>query len=201
MAPNETIAIGLRAHSGWAALVALRRRADGVEVLARERVEMTGPRLPGAAQPYHAVEGLPLARARETLSRYEASARALAAEGLGRVLDRLAGQGRPTAACVLTSSGRPLGALETTLASHALIHTADGEHFRAALQEVLEGRGVAVSRVAEKVVAAELARALGVPEARAKDEVAALGRAAGRPWAADQKLAAAAAWVVLARRR
>jgi len=43
----------------------------------------------------------------------------------------LRGKGyRPVGSALLLASGRPLPKLETILASHALIHTADGEHFR-----------------------------------------------------------------------
>ena len=71
-------AIGLRAHSGWAALVAVTGSAAGIEILARRRIELADPDVPGSKQPYHEAEGLPSHEARDLLDRLEASAESLA---------------------------------------------------------------------------------------------------------------------------
>ncbi len=49
------VAFGWKAHSGWAALVALAVRGDDIEVLDRRRVELVPPGArQWAKQPYHA---------------------------------------------------------------------------------------------------------------------------------------------------
>jgi len=187
-------ALGLAPHSGWAAAVVLGGTRSAPAVLARERLELADERLAGARAPYHAMEPLPLARAAEARRRYEASARALADRSLRALFARSA---PVRAAGILDSSGRSGADLAAILASHALIHTADGQHFRAALAAALEGLAVPVTRVPQRELAARAARALGRDEADLSERVAALGRGLGAPWGADQKAAALLAWLLL----
>jgi hypothetical protein len=196
---KEPAAIGLRAHSGWAALVAVVEAPRGIEVVERRRIEIADPAIPGSRQPYHEAEGLSVQKAARLLDRCERGAGRLAQEAFGEVLEGLAREGRKPRACgLLLSSGRPLPALEAILASHALIHTADGEHFRAALSRASESFRVPVVPIREKEVwdraSAELGVARGVLERRIRE----MGRALGPPWTQDQKLATLAAWFALA---
>ena len=66
----RTAALGLRAHSGWAALVAVAGDGTSVEVLERRRIEMTDPRRPLSKQPYHEAEDLPIGKAAALLDGY-----------------------------------------------------------------------------------------------------------------------------------
>jgi hypothetical protein len=191
-------AIGLRAHSGWAAAVAVtlegRGGASEPAVLLRERVEMTDPGLEGAKAPYHAAERLDPGAAAEFLRRCEAASAALARVGLRGLLDRLRSAGHAASRCaLLTGAGRPLPELEVTLASHALIHVGDGEHFRKALAAAAEDCGLALVRVREREVAASLGAS---PEA-VDAFLARQRKALGPPWTQDQKLATLAAWHAL----
>jgi hypothetical protein len=151
-------------------------------------------------QPYHAAEGRKLNEAAALIARYETSARRLALRAQKAVAEDLARRGyEPVAAAILLASGRPLPALESILASHALIHTADGEHFRAALAHACERSGIPVTGVRERDLPQRAEAALKRPSSDLTAEVAALGRALGPPWTQDQKLAALAGWVALAR--
>ncbi len=192
--------LGLRAHSGWAALVALAGPADAPEVVDRRRIEMAEGE--EAKQPYHAAEGLPLAKASALLDRLAKGALARATEGLAAAVDDLRRKGHaPAAAVILTAAGRPLPELKSVLASHALIHTADGEHFRDALAGASERQGLKVTRVRERDVLAQAGAALRRPGADLQAAVAAWGKPLGAPWTADQKLSALGAWLALAGRK
>jgi hypothetical protein len=192
-------ALGLRAHSGWAALVALAGDGTSVEVIDRRCVEMTDPRRPLSKQPYHAAEDLPLEKAAGLLDGYAKTARELADRALGQVVADLRGKGyRPVGSALLLASGRPLPKLEAILASHALIHAADGEHFRQALAVSCQARGLPLLRIAERELPRRAEATLKQPAARLQAAVGDLGRGLGPPWTEDQKLAALAAWVVLA---
>jgi hypothetical protein len=192
--------LGLRAHSGWAALVALAGPVDAPEVVDRRRIEMAEGE--EAKQPYHAAEGLPLAKASALLDRLAKGARARAAEGLAEAVGELRGKGfTPAVAVILTAAGRPLPELKSVLASHALIHTADGEHFRDALASASEGQGLKVTRVREKDVLAQAEGALRRPGAELLAAVASWGKPLGAPWTQDQKLSALGAWAALAGRK
>lgn len=171
-------------------------------VLARERLELSDAKLAGSKQPYHAIEGLPIAEARARLARFEAAAARLAASGLRALAHTARAAGvEALAAGILDSAGRGGATLEAILASHALIHTADGQHFRAALQAGCAAQGLPATRIRQRdlvtLAGAELKRS---PE-ELRAQVARLGREIGAPWGADQKGAALIAWLLLARSR
>jgi len=168
-------------------------------VLARERVELADAALPGCRQPYHALEGLPLAQARAGLARFEAAAAAHARTALDSLRARAAAAGGELRrAGILDASGRSGATLEAILASHALIHTADGQHFRAALQGACAARGIEVVRIAQRALPAQAADALRRSGAELSAAAAALGRGLGAPWGADQKAAVLLGWLLLA---
>jgi hypothetical protein len=195
MAAAPPRALGLAPHSGWAVAVVLGGSAREPTVIARERIELSDPELAGSKAPYHALEPLPLAEAAARLQRYEASAASLAAAVLAALLRRT---GAVRGAGILGACGRGGASLGAILASHALIHGADGEHFRAALAGALGELEVPVTRIARQEL---LARATDVLEVRAAplaERLAALGRGLGAPWGADQKAAALLAWLLLA---
>jgi hypothetical protein len=192
------VALGFVPHSGWAAAVGVVLEGDRVRVVARERVELAND--PEAKQPYHALEGVPLPDAEPRLRAFERDAGDRAGAGLTRLLDGLARDGHDVAVIgILDSSGRKGTALAEILSSHALIHTADGDHFRAAIAAAAERRGLAVVRVKARGLEDEAARAIGRARETLAREVQELGRALGPPWGADQKAAALLAWRCLPR--
>ena len=169
-------------------------------LLARERLELADGKLPGAIQPYHAIETLPLAAAGARLAVFRESAAALAVSGVGALVETArAGGIEPIAAGILDSAGRDPGGLEAILASHALIHTADGNHFREALAGACAALRLPLARIRQRDLSAEAVRALRRTSPELAASVARLGRAAGAPWGADQKNAALLAWLLFAR--
>ena len=190
-------ALGLRAHSGWAALVAVGGGSASPAILGRRRIEMADD--PEARQPYHAAEELPLPKARALLERFALEASRRAVKDLGAALDELRADGYDVVgAIVLTASGKALPKLESILASHALIHTADGEHFREALAFAGHEHHVPVARIRERDLVAQAAKSLGRPAPDLQAAVTAWGKPLGPPWTQDQKLSALAAWMGLA---
>jgi hypothetical protein len=189
-------ALGLRAHSGWAALVAVGGTASSPQVIDRRRIEMADD--PEAKQPYHAAEELPLAKANALLDRFARQARERAAADLGAALADLRAQGYDVVGgVVLTAAGKPLPALESVLASHALIHTADGEHFRDALASAGREHRLPLTRIRERDLLARAENALGQRAPQLQAAVAAWGKPLGPPWTQDQKLSALGAWIAL----
>jgi hypothetical protein len=193
--------LGFSSHSGWSALVAVGGSAAAPEVLVRARIEMADASLEGSRQPYHALEGLPLVEAARCLRRFERTAHSMAHAGVQSILDDLRGRGHEVVvAGILDASGRKAGSLGAILASHALIHMADGDHFREALAEASGRCGLAVTRIRGRDLLGRAATALRRPDrellARAKE----LGRPLGPPWTADHKSAALLAWLLLASR-
>jgi hypothetical protein len=197
---RSAAALGFAPHSGWSVLVAL--GLDGSDarprLLVRERVELSGPEDPASKQPYHAVESLPVEEAAGKLASFRADAERRAYDTLARVLATLAEGGRRIVGIgILDSAGRRGASLEATLASHALIHTADGDHFRNAIAAAAERSGLGVMRVRTREVEEEASAAVGQPSEALRETLQALRREAGPPWGADQKSAALLAWLVL----
>src|SRR5262249_53876475 len=98
---------------------------------------------------------------------------------------------------LLLAAGRPLPGLGSILASHALIHTADGELFRDALAAASGSLRLPLTRVREREVRDQASAALRLSLGRLDDRLRILGRKLGPPWRQDEKLATLAAWLVL----
>jgi len=192
------VALGFVTHSGWAAVVGIVDGRPGFRVVLRDRVEMTDPRAPESKQPYHAVEALPVSVAGARLAAWAQTAEKRATDALNEMLSRLQRAGhRLVGAGLLDAAGRKGSSLEAILASHALIHTADGEHFRTAIAGAAARLGLPVLRVAGRALPAQAAAATGESKDALVGRVKVAGRALGPPWTADQKSAAMLAWLVL----
>src|SRR5260370_20873619 len=134
MAKSKEAAIGLRVHSGGAAVVAVCLDKGAPVVLVKQRVHLVDTFSYEFRQPYHTAEKMLLGQAREFIARMQAEARRLACRAIRELASRTQEQEvRLTRCGLLLASGRPLPELEKILGSHALIHTADGELFREAL--------------------------------------------------------------------
>jgi hypothetical protein len=191
--------LGIAPHSGWAVAVLVAGTPAEPRVMLRERLELSDARHAGSKQPYHELEGLPLAQAQRQLARLCASASGLAQSALRALLERAQAAGvKPRAAGILDSSGRSGATLAEILASHALIHTADGNHFREALAQGCQAMGLRVARIPQRELTGRAATALGKSPDQLAATVTALGRGMGSPWGADQKDAALLAWLLLA---
>jgi hypothetical protein len=160
---------------------------DAVRVLERRRVVIADPELRGSKQPYHAAAELPFAEGEALVRTAIESSRGLAAEAITATVKALRGQGHEVAGCgVVLGSGKALPGLDKILASHALIHTAEGEMFREALVWAAKECGLAVAGVREKEL-----------DAAWLERIGSLGRLIGPPWTQDEKYATVAALRVL----
>jgi hypothetical protein len=195
---DSRAALGLRAHSGWAALVAVGGTPRVPEVLDRRRIEIADPEIEGSLQPYHAAEELALKKAGTYLRRCEQRAAARAEQAFGKVLEDLRTEGYEAVGCgLLLSSARPLPELSAILASHALIHAADGEHFRDALRQAASHFDLPLTAVPEKELYARASAELTIPIEEIQRRIGSIGKSAGPPWTQDQKLAALSGWLAL----
>ncbi len=181
-------------------MVVLRGSAAAPELLARSRVQLIDAQDPEAKQPYHAVEFLCVEEATGRLDGYMAVATRLAHEairGRSEQLNRLGIVLRSVG--IVDSSSRKQVSLPAILASHALIHAADGDHFRNALFVAAEQCRLEVCRIPAKSLEAHAAKCLRRPVNKILGIVNNLGLGKGPPWGADQKKAALLAWTLLAR--
>jgi len=189
-------AIGFRVHSGWAAAVAVCVEKGSPAVLARQRVHLVETFTYEFRQPYHTAEKMLDGQAREFISRMQAEARRLAYSAIRELASRTQEQGLKLTRCgLLLASGRPLPTLEKILASHALIHTADGELFREALLHASARCGLGDFRIKERELLDCAGKVFRLKSDDLMGRVTELGRPFGSPWSQDEKFATIAAWI------
>jgi hypothetical protein len=192
-------AVGFRVHSGWSALVAVSLEKDGPIVLSRERVHLVETFIYKFRQPYHTAERMPLEKARVFVDASLVEAKRLAGGALRSTQKELGNKGYELArGALLLASGRKLPGLESILLSHALIHTADGEHFREALRHAGADCGVEMACIKERELLDLGVKTLRTKRDRLLRRLTGLGTGFGSPWTQDEKYAALAAWLVLA---
>ncbi len=190
--------VGFRTHSGWAAMVAVSVEKGAPHVLARERVELVETFTYRFRQPYHTAEKLPLGEARKFVALVEGEAERLAHRAIHKLQCELERQGIQATSCsLLLASGKALPNLEKILASHALIHTADGELFREALSSAAKRSGLATVKIRERRLLEIAEQALRTEPRALLRRLRELGRPLGAPWAQDEKFATLAAWLAL----
>lgn len=196
--PHIPAAVGIRAHSGWAAVVAVAPNGSSIDILDRRRINVVETKGPRANQPYHYAKMIPLAEAQEHLDRCEETAVRLAADGLADLNDKLRGARYRVIGCsILQTSTRTLPELSQILASHAMIHTAEGLFFRSVFARACDKFKLPVTKISERELVDLASRKLRISPPKITSQLTALGRNLGPPWTQDQKFAALAAWLLL----
>lgn len=191
-------AVGFSAHSGWAALVAISLEEGSLGVLVRRRPHLVRKFTYEFRQPYHSAEKISLAEGRSLISFVRTEARSLAYQAIRSVQTSLREQHYELKRCaLLLASGRPLPAVPQILASHALIHTADGELFREALRDASERCGLEIFTVKQSELLDLASHTLRLQPEDLLRRLANLGAALGPPWTRDEKFAALSAWLSL----
>jgi hypothetical protein len=176
-------------------LVAVAGPAAEPTAVLRRRVTLSA-RTP--RQPFHAAEGLAFAAAEDLVRRATNEAEVLAEQAVREVVAELRAAGRaPLVAGLLLAAGRPLPGLREVLASHALIHAAEGELFRDVLRCASRNCGLALVEAGERQLEERASRSLRRPTAQIQRRLAGWGKALGPPWTQDEKRAALVAWLAL----
>lgn len=193
----ETAAVGFSPHSGWAAVIVLGGPVSAPVLLDRRRFLLAEPEDHVGKQPFHAAEEMPLPQATRLVDRCVADSRRRAAAEMGRLEVDLKAKGYALRAGGLSGKDpKPHGSLAAILASHALIHAAEGETFRDVLRHAAP-KGVEWVSVPERDAETRCAKAVGRPAESLRSHLAAIGKAAGAPWTKDQKIATLIAWMSL----
>jgi hypothetical protein len=169
------------------------------EVIDRRRIAIVDSTVVGASQPYHFAENLELAEADQYLTYCNAACGRIAAEAIRTMAADLSTRGYDVRGCaILLAAGRQLPALVDILASHALIHTAEGEFFRQIVRTACDAHGIAITGIRERDLEARAESHFGRSAARLQEQIAGMGKSLGAPWTRDQKAATLAATVMLA---
>lgn len=190
------VALGWKAHSGWAALVVVGKRGVETLVVDRRRVELA--EAAWARQPYHAAERLEREAARGLVERGIAAARRMALREMQGALERERQRENSVAACaVLVGAPMPAWSADEILAVHFRMHKAEGALFKNALAHAAEACGLRLVAIPEKRLTENAQAALGAAAGALERQLAALGKSVGPPWGKDQKQATLAALAAL----
>lgn len=190
------VAFGMKAHSGWAALVVVGRRDRDLVVVSRRRMDLVEEEW--AKQPYHAAERLKKEAARDLVDRGIHAAHRIAAREVRAAVKRERERGNEvTAAAVLVGNPMPDWSTDEILAVHFRMHKAEGALFRDALARAVDACGPRLVELPEKNLTDHAEKALGTPEIGLQKKITTLGKSIGPPWGKDQKDAALAALVAL----
>jgi hypothetical protein len=179
------VALGLKAHSGWAALVAIGKSGANLQVVDRRRIELVEH--VWAKAPYHAAEKVAPDKARGLVKRGIAEAYRVAEKALRSAVKNL-GEHEVVACAVLTPSPMPDWTTDQILAVHFRMHQAEGVLFPDALARAATASGLKLVAIREKTLSAD---------ATTTNRIAQLGKSVGAPWGRDQKSAALAAITAL----
>ncbi|HEV2826082.1 MAG TPA: hypothetical protein VGW76_00665 [Pyrinomonadaceae bacterium] len=192
------VALGLKAHSGWAVLVVVGSAGDGLQVIDRRRIELVEEGAAWAKQPYHAAERLNPREARELVKRGTQAAYQIARREIKLAVKRLREQQHDVLACaVLVANPMPDWSTAEILAVHFRMHKAEGVLFPDALARGADECGLNLVRIPEKLLSEHAEEKLAAPLADVMKEVMTLGKSVGAPWGKDQKNAALAAIIAL----
>jgi hypothetical protein len=193
------VALGMKSHSGWAAVVVVGRNDRNYVVIDRRRIELVDEQW--AKQPYHAAEGLETKVASALVKRGVEAAHRIAARELRVLINRERERQNQVAACaVLTGAAMPDWSTDQILSVHFRMHTAEGVLFRDALIHGAEAAKVNCLAVPEKSLFAIAEKTLNAATSDLAKQISALGKSVGPPWGKDQKDAALAALLALAER-
>src|ERR1700690_205203 len=184
------VAVGFRVHSGWTALVAVYLEKGAPVVLQRRLLHLVETFSYPCRQPYHTAKKMELAAARKFISQVRAKARDLAHRAIRGLKEELEEPGyQLNRGVLLLASGRPLPELEKILASHALIHTADGELFRECILHAGTRCGLEITCIKEQELFEQASKALRVARHELLRQLPGMGNPFGPPGAQDEKFA------------
>ena len=195
------VAFGMKAHSGWAALVVLGTHSGELHVVDRCRMELVDEdESSWAKQPYHAAERLKAAAARELVRRGVETAHRIAVREMRAAVKRTREAGHEVSACaVLVVDPMPDWTVDEIVAVHFRMHKAEGVLFRDALVRATGACGLRLLGVPEKQLDEHAERALATSANRFRRTITSLGKSVGPPWGKDQKDASLAAMIAMHR--
>lgn len=194
----KTAAFGFRMHSGWGVFVAVSGDSGSIEIVHRSRIDVIDPFLPGGKQPYHYAAELPSDKGEQHISSCAKLSQALALTAITETLQDLKKrQYQIASAAVLMASGRALPSFPAILASHPLIHTAEGEFFRGVVTKACDELRIPATQIRERELEDLCKSAFGRRATQISQKISQMGAILGAPWTADHKAATTAALLIL----
>jgi hypothetical protein len=195
---SQIACLGLRAKTARAIAVVITGTEDSPQAVTRAEITLNTPDTPALYQPYHEVMSLPWDQAVLAVRNSERAIEAAATRNLKSVLLELRARGLEITCVAIV--GAPERKLESFGSPHIRAHAAEGVLFRHVWQVAANALGVPSQSFSEKGFETFAATRLGLPLDALRSQLVKFGDAVGRPWRADEKAAATAAWLALRNR-
>jgi hypothetical protein len=194
---TKTIAsIGFRTKTAKAIAVALTDRRSP-EFVQRWNLELYDRDVPATGQPHHEVMELPWPEAQVGVRRFEKLVEDVATERLRALLAEL--RDRAVDVRSIAVVGSPDRNLEKIGNRHIRAHAAEGILFRHVVEVAAARCKLTCRQFSDRGFEDTAVKELQRTSGEVKTVMTGIGRAAGRPWRADERIAATAAWIVLLR--
>ena len=190
----QTVALGFRVKSGWAAAVLLTGPARSPRLCDVRRIDLSDSRFPETRQPYHAAMGKLEMDTRKVNRRVDA-VRRIAENSIAAFLARYRQNGYRIrrAALVVGSQIDP----DSIANPHIRAHAFEGRLFRSVLQQALERHRIPTDVFIERDAYGKAAVELEQSNENVRRVIQNFRRGTEAPGRAEQKLAALAAWLAL----
>lgn len=206
MSRSDIAALGFRAHMGWVAAVGVTLEGSAPRLVHSSIVKTAddGDRI--AKEPYHVAAGWdglsrvpPHPDPKAAIAEGRKRQARLATRAIADIVRMIEAQKFKTVAGGVLATRAWLGHdLAGILGSHEHVRVYESEAVREAVRAGLKANGIKAQDVEEKSLYVVAANTLNRSEGRLKTILNNLRGDAPGPWRQDQKLAALAAWLVLA---
>jgi hypothetical protein len=190
-------ALGFRVKSGWAMAVLLAGSSNAPKLVRCQGILLSDPGIPQSKQPYHAALDL-AEREGKTLTQ---KLRNVVASAAKKSVHELLKQAT-TESYGVAGAGLVVGSMvdpATLHNEHIRAHGLEGKLFRSVLEDAFRAQKIPCESFLEKDAYRTAALVLKTPASQITRGIAALGSAHDGSWRSEEKLAALAAWVVLAK--
>jgi hypothetical protein len=193
---SPRIAIGLRVKTGRATAVVMTGPASAPRVLSRKSLQLWDPAVPESHQPWHAEFELPAEESALIVPKALEAVERVALSALRELVGEVqTGQGAILGISLVAGSATDPESIRNP---HMRAHAREGQLFPHALAAAARTMRIPAVMMVESEVFATAAAKLGKSPDAIKIAVTEMGRAVGKPWSAEEKCAAAAAWITLA---
>jgi len=181
--------VGLRIKSGFAIAIVAVQESESWRIERRAEVQLALDEGPYGRFPYHPLIELKGAKAAATSRRAVAAVRAVARKQMSAFLKSI---GAVDGATLIVGS---LIDPSTIGNPHIRTHAREGELFRGVVARALERKGIRLQILRERDLYTHGAKRLVCTDRQFRQQVDRLGRGIVKPWSADEKLAAAGAFI------
>ena len=191
---SQRVAIGFRVKTGRATAIVMAGPASAPRVLSRKSLQLWDPAVPESHQPWHAEFELPAEESARVVPKALAAVERVAMSALRELVSEVqTGQGAILGISLVAGSATDPESIHNP---HMRAHAR--QLFPHALAAAARAMRIPAVTMVESEVFASAAAKLGKSPGAIKVAVTELGRAVGKPWSAEEKCAAAAAWITLA---